>query len=194
MENVQKSLLHLEKSVARMTCSINALLELSCIDENNSHMELINTNKLISEIFSMHSSQIKNENSQVDIQNNLPPLYGDKKDLFKIFDNLLLNAIYHGSPTQNSEIKIFSKSLPHMDCICLQDFGPGIDKKYHERIFGLFEKLNGDSKGTGIGLSLAAKFMKKHQGKIWVESELGRGAIFCCAFPRHESDELSHQI
>jgi signal transduction histidine kinase len=54
----------------------------------------------------------------------------------------------------------------------------GIDPQYHERIFGLFNKLDSQSEGTGIGLALVKRIVEVHGGRIWVESELGKGATF----------------
>jgi signal transduction histidine kinase len=62
----------------------------------------------------------------------------------------------------------------------VEDNGPGIDKKYHQNIFGLFNKLDAKSDGTGIGLALAKRIIEVHGGEIWVESEgIGKGSTFC---------------
>jgi signal transduction histidine kinase len=65
----------------------------------------------------------------------------------------------------------------------VRDNGIGISPEYHERIFGLFNKLDPKSEGTGIGLSLVKKIIEIHGGRIWVESELGEGAAFYFILP-----------
>ena len=65
----------------------------------------------------------------------------------------------------------------------VRDNGMGIDPKYHEQIFGLFNKLNADTEGLGIGLGIVKRIIEVHGGRIWVESELGKGASFYFTLP-----------
>ena len=70
----------------------------------------------------------------------------------------------------------------------MQDNGLGIDPAYHENVFGLFNRLNHDAEGTGIGLALVRRIVEVHGGKIWVESEgAGQGSIFYFILPEHEA-------
>lgn len=60
----------------------------------------------------------------------------------------------------------------------MRDNGIGIKKEFHEKIFGLFDKLNSETEGTGIGLALVKRIIEVHGGKIWLESEAGKGSTF----------------
>ena len=66
----------------------------------------------------------------------------------------------------------------------MRDNGPGIDQRYHKKVFGLFERLDpGASEGTGAGLALVKRIVEFHGGKIWIESE-GQGSTFCFTLAR----------
>jgi PAS domain S-box-containing protein len=108
----------------------------------------------------------------------LPTLTGDRVLLGQIFQNLIGNAIkYRG--TNPPEIWISSTRAESGWILSVRDNGIGIDPRYHERIFGVFKRLHGrDVPGTGIGLAICRKIVEKHDGKIWVESELGAGSTF----------------
>jgi signal transduction histidine kinase len=68
----------------------------------------------------------------------------------------------------------------------VRDNGVGIDPRYHQKIFGLFERLSADTEGTGIGLALVKRIIEVHGGRIWVESEAGQGTAFCFSLPQEE--------
>jgi signal transduction histidine kinase len=72
----------------------------------------------------------------------------------------------------------------------IRDNGIGINPQFKDRIFGLFDKLETRTDGTGIGLALVKRIIEFHGGKVWVESELGKGATFLCTLPQSESSNL----
>jgi signal transduction histidine kinase len=71
----------------------------------------------------------------------------------------------------------------------VRDNGIGIEPQFHERIFGLFNKLDTQSEGTGIGLSLVKRIIEVHNGRIWVESKKGKGATFYFSLPTPQMKE-----
>jgi signal transduction histidine kinase len=77
--------------------------------------------------------------------------------------------------------------------VFVKDNGIGIDPQFHTKIFGLFETLNIDSDGTGIGLALVKRIIETHGGRIWVESEgLGKGSTFCFTIPDRRKQNLTN--
>jgi signal transduction histidine kinase len=77
----------------------------------------------------------------------------------------------------------------------VQDNGQGIDPNYHERVFGLFNKLDAQSEGTGVGLALVKRIIEVHGGHIWVESDgVGQGATFLFSLPRRPGASQAEHV
>jgi PAS domain S-box-containing protein len=114
----------------------------------------------------------------------LPTVFADGTQLVQLFQNLVGNAIkYHGA--EPPRIHISAKNDAHEWIFSVQDNGMGIDPKYFEKVFVMFQRLHGQEEfsGTGIGLTVCKKIAERHGGRIWVESELGKGSTFYFALP-----------
>ena len=96
---------------------------------------------------------------------------GDEKRLVEVYQNLIENAIKFMGEQESPRIQIGAVVKGGMICCFVQDNGAGIAAKYHEQIFGLFERLNADVEGTGVGLSLVKRIVEVHGGEVWVESK-----------------------
>jgi PAS domain S-box-containing protein len=119
---------------------------------------------------------------------DLPTVTGSQVQLVQLLQNLLSNAIkYRGAAAPAVEITAAPDG--RMWTFTIRDNGIGIDPQYHDRIFGIFKRLHGrDIPGTGIGLAICEKIIQKHGGRIWVESEAGRGAAFRFTLPAAGED------
>jgi len=126
----------------------------------------------------------------------LPTVMADEAQLVRLFQNLLGNALkFRGE--EPPRIHISAKSIPHSAfriphsaiekgwLFSVSDNGIGIDPQFKERIFVIFERLHTKEEypGTGIGLAICKKIVERHGGRIWVESEPGKGATFYFTFP-----------
>lgn len=114
----------------------------------------------------------------------LPPVRCTPSQLAQLLQNLLDNAIKYrneGPP----RVHVSAQSTEREVILCVRDEGIGFDPAHHDRIFGMFQRLHphGTYPGTGMGLALCKKIVESHGGRIWGESEPGRGSAFYCAFP-----------
>jgi PAS domain S-box-containing protein len=135
---------------------------------------------LIKEILSDLSISISESKSKISLVDPLPTITGSKSGLRILFQNLISNAIKFSKKDTLPQIKIFFKEDSEKWLFSIQDNGIGMKKKDLKKIFGFFTRLhNRDSyEGTGIGLAYCIKVVKKHNGNIWVDSELGEGSTF----------------
>ncbi|MCP4959028.1 MAG: hypothetical protein GY925_07120 [Actinomycetia bacterium] len=114
---------------------------------------------------------------------------GDRARLLEAVRHLLGNAVtYLGDqPAPRIEVGVRNEETQDGEApvFYVGDNGMGIDPKYHEKVFGLFERLDPEaSDGTGIGLALVKRIVEVHDGKVWVESAgLGKGSTFCLSLP-----------
>jgi len=106
-------------------------------------------------------------------------LYGDRPRLVQVFQNLVDNAVQFMGDQPAPRVEIGVEQDRDKIVLFVRDNGIGIDPRHQPKLFGLFEKLDPASEGTGIGLALARRIVEAHGGRIWVESEgLGKGATF----------------
>ena len=125
------------------------------------------------------------EETQAEISMSpLPTVRGDSVPLVHLFQNLLSNALKYRSE-RKPRIRIAATQEGDQWRFTVEDNGIGIAKEFHTQVFGIFKRLHNRAEypGTGIGLAICQKIVEKHGGKIWVESELGRGSIFAFTLP-----------
>lgn len=114
----------------------------------------------------------------------LPPVPADPSQLVRLFQNLIANGIkFHGdrAPAVHVGVRRTGEDWE----FSVRDNGIGIDPKHKDRILRIFQRLHGRSAypGTGIGLATCKKIVERHGGRIWVESEPGRGSVFYFTLP-----------
>lgn len=113
----------------------------------------------------------------------LPVVQGDFERTVQLFQNLIANAIKYRSPSEPL-IRINAKRYPAGWMIEVADNGMGIDRQFHRRIFEMFRRLHGQEiAGSGVGLGICQKIVEHRGGRIWVESELGKGSRFYFTIP-----------
>jgi len=180
---IHKYLGYINRGTKRMSGLIFDLLEYSRIRKNISK-EPIDCNKLLSEVLSDLTAGIKESRAEIHFQ-KLPVVNGYPY-LKSVFQNLISNAIKFKKKETQPVITVSVMDKGNEFLFSIKDNGIGIEKIYQERIFLIFQRLHNRSEyeGTGIGLSQCKKIIELHGGKIWVESELGKGSIFNFTLPK----------
>jgi len=139
---------------------------------------------LVQEAIGVVEGVISNNHVQIDVASEWPPVFGDRVRLLEVFQNLIENAVKHMGDQPDPRIEIGIRQEGEANICYVRDNGMGIDPRFHEKIFGLFDKLDPRSAGTGVGLALVRRIVEVYGGRIWVESDgEGRGATFCFTLP-----------
>jgi PAS domain S-box-containing protein len=181
MERLRSDTHRIQDAVNKMQRLLNELLELSRIGRMMNASETFSFEELVNEALDILHGRFEGRKIAVQIQPNLPAIYGDRQRLTEVLQNLLDNAAkYMGSQTAPSiEIGQHGEDAGDGKLIFyVKDNGMGIAPEYHERVFGLFNKLDSKSEGTGVGLALVKRIIEVHGGRIWLESEVGKGTTF----------------
>jgi len=166
----------------RMSALIDNIMQYSRLGHNDQEKQQVDLNTVLSEVI---VSIAPPENIEITIENELPTLMCTKKHIVQVFQNLLGNAVkYMDKP--KGKIQVGCIPEDGFWKFSVADNGPGINQKYSEKIFRIFQTLSPRDKteNTGIGLSIAKKIIELNAGNIWVESELGRGSTFFFTLPK----------
>ncbi|MCI0608180.1 MAG: ATP-binding protein, partial [Anaerolineae bacterium] len=188
-----KDINRIANAVDKMQELLNDLLELSRIGRIINPPEDIPFEHIVKESIELISGLLEAGNVRVEIQNDLPSIHGDHMRLVEVMQNLISNAIKFMGDQAAPRIEIGTTGLgtDGKPVFFIRDNGIGIEAQYHERIFGLFNRLDPNVDGTGIGLSLVRRIIEVHQGKIWVESQPGEGTTFLFTLPLAQSSDRS---
>ena len=188
MARMKNDIQRITGATDKMQELLRDLLELSRIGRMMNTPETIQFEDLLHDALDIVHGQLETRNITVLIQPNLPSIYGDRQRLIEVLQNLIDNAIkYMGDqPDPRIEIGLYGEENDK-PTFFLRDNGIGIAAEYHERIFGLFNKLDPRSDGTGVGLALVKRIVEVHGGRIWVESELGKGTTFYFSLPANQN-------
>jgi PAS domain S-box-containing protein len=162
----------------RMQHLINDLLDYSRVTTRGKPFVKVDLSTVLGHAINNLQKKIQ-ETGALIVNEDLPFVYGDEVQLVRVFQNLLDNAIkFRG--TVPPRISISSKTVDDKVQISISDNGIGIDKIYTDRVFTIFQRLHNkiEYPGTGIGLAICKRTIERHGGKIWFESEPGKGTTF----------------
>ncbi len=184
-EDGKEQLSLLSCRVDRMHNLIDGILQYSRVGHVREEKTQINLNELVPTIIDMLAPP---ENITITVENELPVIEFEETRIIQVFQNLLSNAIkYMNNPEGRIEISCVEDD--NFWKFSVTDNGPGIEERYFERIFQMFQTLSArdEFESTGVGLTLVKKIIELYNGKIWVESKVGTGSTFFFTLPKQKT-------
>lgn len=191
-EEVIKSMQILRSRVKRMESLIGGILEYSRVGRQLDTIEQLDTGKLVKETVELLSPPA---GFTITVQDTLPDISADKFKMQQVFSNLISNAVkYHH--TQKGKVEISCREEGEFYQFAVTDDGPGIEAQYHQQVFEIFKTLQARDKveSTGIGLTIVKKIIEEGGGRIWIDSERGKGASFIFLWPRGNNDKPTKRM
>jgi PAS domain S-box-containing protein len=185
VDRVKTDISRISNAARKMENLLKDLLELSRVGRLINPPENVPFDDIVREALEHVRGGIEAGHVHVDVRGGLPVVHGDRVRLVEVMQNLLENAVKYtgGCPDPRAEIGTRGVDEHQYPILFVRDNGIGIAPEYHERVFGLFNKLNPQIEGTGIGLTLVKRIIEIHGGRIWIESSSGNGATFLFTLP-----------
>ncbi|MCF6240459.1 MAG: ATP-binding protein [Bacteroidales bacterium] len=171
-------------NLSRMKELIDGLLQFSHIQRKKIIYSEINIEQIFKKVYDELSSDIDPRKYRFYMK-KLPACKGNINLIERVITNILSNAIKYSDTDRKTIIEVSAKEKHNTIIYAVKDNGIGFDMKYADKIFNVFQRLHTveEYQGTGIGLSLVKRIITKHGGKIWVESEKGKGTTFYFSLP-----------
>lgn len=167
---------------------IHDLLEYSRVTTKGKPFSRVNLNETIEIVLKNLQFTITEFDASI-VSDQLPEITADGTQMIQLFQNLISNALKFHSDSK-PEIMIKSEDKDREWFFSISDNGIGIDPQFYQRIFEIFQRLHDRTEysGTGIGLAICKKIIERHKGRIWVNSEAGKGTTFYFTLPRSISN------
>ncbi len=167
----------LQQRVVRLHNLIEGVLTYSRIGRKKQNISTFNVKEAIEEVQDI--LDVSEEVCTISIKGEIPTIENDRQRIMQVFQNLISNAVkYRDKEQVLIEIECVDKGKKYE--FCVKDNGPGIHARYHQKIFQIFQTLQGaeNYESTGVGLTIVKKILESQKGEIWMESELGKGTSF----------------
>lgn len=184
IERLKRDTRRIQDAVNKMQRLLSELLELSRVGRMINLPSIVPFNDLVNEALELVHGRVETSRISMHIEPNLPSVFGDKPRLVEILQNLIDNAAKYMGDQPQPLIEIGQRGHENgKPVFYVKDNGMGIAPEHFERIFGLFNKLDVKSEGTGIGLALVKRIIEVHGCRIWVESAEAKGSTFLFTLP-----------
>ena len=193
---IKADLQRVSEAAGTMADLLSQLLELSRVGHLVGPPEIVDLGLLAAEAAESVRGRRDQLAARIDIEPGLPAVHGDRTRLREVLENLLDNALKFMGDEPRPRVGLGLRELREAEAVIfVRDNGVGVEPPYHDKIFGLFDRLDPSIEGTGIGLALVRRIVETHGGAIWVESEgSGRGSCFFLTLPLAPGDEASRTV
>ena len=183
-ERMMRDIQRIDAAATRMAQMLDELLELSRVGRITNKPTEISVGELARDAVDLVAGRIAERGVEIEIASGLPTVFGDRPRLLATMQNLIDNAAKFMGDQPQPRIWVGTRQEADETVCFVRDNGIGIDPSDQQRIFDLFNRVNQEIDGTGIGLALVTRIVEVHGGRIWVESEgTGRGSSFCFTLP-----------
>ena len=174
----------IESSSVHMGNLIDDLLSFSRVGRTELNFSNIDMTKLANKVYLESGDEKQKERIGLDIR-KLPSANGDSSAIRQVYVNLISNAIKYTSKTEKPVVIIGCDKINGDNVYFVKDNGVGFDMLYEEKLFGVFQRLHSSKEfeGNGVGLAIVQRIIHRHGGKVWAESEVGKGATFFFTLP-----------
>ena len=183
-ERVRSDAKRIAAAADRMWQLLDELLELACVGRVVNPPEEVPFGELAREVADAVARREDDRGQRIEVAADLPVVFGDRVRLREVLENLVENALKFMADESAPRVEIGSRSNGGDTVLYVRDNGIGIAPEYHEKVFGLFDRLDLSFDGSGVGLTIVRRIVEVHGGRIWVESEgESRGSTFCFTLP-----------
>ena len=183
-ERMKSDIRRIRNAASKMGQMVDELVDLSRIGPVDNEPQAVSLDELTREAVELVAGRIRENNVKVVVSPDLPVVSGDRLRLLTVFQNLIDNATKYRGSQAEPRVEIGVRQGAEGPIYYVEDNGLGIDARYHQKIFDLFDQLDPRIEGTGIGLAAVKRIIELHGGQIWVESDgLGKGSTFCFTLP-----------
>lgn len=173
---VEQDLAHMNSAADKMARLLDELLEFSRVGRKQNPPQDVPLRAVVDDALELVAGRIAERGVQVEVATDSVVLHGDRVRLVEMFQNLVDNAVKFMGEQTVPRIEIGVDDRGGELLIFVRDNGIGIDSRHQSRLFGLFEKLDPEIEGSGLGLALVQRIAELHGGRVWIESEgHGRG-------------------
>jgi PAS domain S-box-containing protein len=177
-ERMNSDIRRISEATEKMHRLLTELLELSRIGRVSNEKQETPFGEIVAEALKRVEGRINESRVKVTVADDFPSVHVDRERVIEVVQNLVDNAAKFMGTQPKPSIEINFITVDGRPTFYVRDNGIGIKKEFHKRIFDLFDKLNPDSEGTGVGLALVKRIVEVHGGSVWVDSEEGSGSTF----------------
>ena len=181
LENVKKNLQYIENAATKMDRLLNDTLELSRIGRVTNPPEAVPFGELVQEALEQTSVKIESSGVEISVADDFPVVLVDPMRIVEVLVNLIVNSINYMGEQPDPKIAIGFRT--DRNVFFVRDNGIGIAADEHEKVFDLFYRLDKSTEGTGVGLAVVKRIIEVQDGRVWIESEEGKGCTVCFTLP-----------